>query len=85
MEAPAAKEDQVIDDINKCQVGMQVVLTGDLDDPWTELRAGNKGIINRIEPRDRFGMKDMLHCSWDNGAVLGVFLDDPIELTQVPE
>lgn len=67
-------------DLKKVKVGSELVLSAELDDPWTELKAGTKGKVVLINQPDLYGFPPVLHCVWENGAHLGVFLDDPVEL-----
>lgn len=61
------------------KVGMKIRLIADLNDPWTKLEVGTIGTVKLIQDDDPFTHKMMLHCHWEDGSSLGVWVDDPIE------
>lgn len=54
--------------------GCHVQLTEDMQDPYTLLPKGLKGIVRHV---DDMGT---VHIVWENGSTLGAVLEDKIEL-----
>ncbi len=54
--------------------GSHVQLTEDMNDPYTPLRKGLKGVVLHV---DDLGT---VHVQWENGSTLGAVLEDKIEL-----
>lgn len=54
--------------------GSPVQLTEDMNDPYTPLPKGLKGIVRHV---DDLGT---VHINWENGSTLGAVLEDKIEL-----
>ena len=54
--------------------GCHVQLTKDMQDPYTPLPKGLKGIVRHV---DDMGT---VHTEWENGSTLGAVLEDKIEI-----
>lgn len=54
--------------------GCHVQLTEDMQDPYTPLPKGLKGIVRNV---DDMGT---VHIVWENGSTLGAVLEDKIEI-----
>lgn len=54
--------------------GCHVQLTEDMQDPYTPLPKGLKGIVRHV---DDLGT---VHINWESGSILGAVLGDKIEL-----
>lgn len=56
-----------------------------VDDPYTELRPGDRGTVQRLHPADAIGGR-RLDVAWDSGSRLTLLLDegDAVRLIREP-